>query len=225
MPIHSPSQCVVSVASKVNWLRSRFQRIDCFLIRNLLVGTWFLWRREVVRILSLLLASDPFLWFLSFPFHPEIDTQTQQGKCDELTFQNTPGCQKLKQLLPSPSFLLLILFFFFNIFRSEMRGIQTNIKYQEALFNIIMHIILFAHLFQANSIPRMPLSHWLTEKEEALMPRLHRTREVGEAKGWFSKWKWKIPFPKFLVEISHPRLIVKLSVSHALSGSSNIWEV
>lgn len=116
-------------------------------------------------------------------------------------------------------------FFFFNIFRSEMRGIQTNIKYQEALFNIIMHIILFAHLFQANSIPRMPLSHWLTEKEEALMPRLHRTREVGEAKGWFSKWKWKIPFPKFLVEISHPRLIVKLSVSHALSGSSNIWEV
>jgi hypothetical protein len=27
------------------------------------------------------------------------------------------------------------------------------------------------------------------------------------------------------VEISHPRLIVKLSVSHALSGSSNIWEV
>lgn len=32
-----------------------------FLIRNLLVGTGFLWRREVVRILSLLLASDPFL--------------------------------------------------------------------------------------------------------------------------------------------------------------------
>lgn len=178
MSIHPPSQSVVSGASKVDWPRFRFQSINCFLIRNLLVGTWFLWRREVVRILSLLLASDPFLWFLSSPFHPEIDTQTQQGKWDELMFQNTQAVKKWNSYcLLHPSVL-----FFFNICRSEMREIQMNIKYQEALFNTIMHIILFAHLFQANSIPRMPRSHWLTEKEEALTPRLHRTREWREAK-------------------------------------------
>lgn len=57
-----------------------------------------------------------------------------------------------------------------------------NIKYQEALFNTIMHIILFAQLFQANSILRMPLSHRLAQKEEAFIPRLHRAEEAGGVK-------------------------------------------
>lgn len=42
---------------------------------NLPVGTGFLWRREVAKILSRLLALDLFLWFSSFPFHPEIEAE------------------------------------------------------------------------------------------------------------------------------------------------------
>lgn len=74
-----------------------------------------------------------------------------------------------------------------------MRGIQMNIKYQEALFNTIMRIILFAHFYQANSILRVPLSHGLTLKEEALIPKLHRAEEAGAGKRMILEVEMKYP--------------------------------
>lgn len=57
------------------FLQFRLQKHDYSFPNNLLVLTGFLWRREVSRILNLLPASDPYLWFSGSPFHPRTHTK------------------------------------------------------------------------------------------------------------------------------------------------------
>lgn len=73
---HPLCHSLYSADCKIDFLRFWFPRnIILSLSRNLPAGTGFLWRREVARILSLLLALDLFLWFSSFPFHPGREAQ------------------------------------------------------------------------------------------------------------------------------------------------------
>lgn len=58
---HPSTNPLYSADSKINFPRYGLQRNNSFFGKNLLVGTGFLWRTEVVGILSLLLTLDLFL--------------------------------------------------------------------------------------------------------------------------------------------------------------------
>lgn len=110
------------------------------LSRNLLVGTGFLWRREVVRIRSLLLALDLFLWSSGFPFHPEIEHRDNKEDMISQNFK-TPQAVKNGKLLP--------IFFW----RHGMRtSIQRTCKILGGIVQCSYAYYLF-HSFWENSIP------------------------------------------------------------------------